>query len=152
MENNQEANKNIEIKINEGNKTSSGKNPTPRFNISLDRRWIKWILIVFIFLILVLLLRLTGINNILINVVLAFIPLLIAIAVCWTLNPVIRFLTKRGFNKTFAKYFTFFISLIIGLTILIALIFLLITQTNQLMNKALGDTETISNLIYNYEM
>lgn len=148
MENNEKLNKNIEIETN--GRSDNKKNSPPRFNISLDRRWIKWLLIVFIFLILFLLLRLTGVNNIVINAILSIIPLLIALAVCWALNPLIRFLTKRGFGKTFSKYFTFFISLIIGLAFLVGLIYLVISQTKQLMDKALGDTEVINNLIYNW--
>lgn len=148
MENNENVNKNIAIETNSG--TNNKKNSPPRFNISLDRRWIKWLLVVFIFLILFLLLRLTGVNNIVINAILSIIPLLIALAVCWGLNPLIRFLTKRGFSKSFSKYFTFFISLIIGLTFLVGLIYLVISQTKQLMDKALGDTEVINNLIYSW--
>ncbi|WP_338982597.1 AI-2E family transporter [Spiroplasma endosymbiont of Eupeodes luniger] len=139
--------KNIEIKTNNGNR----KGNSSKFTISFDHKWTRWLFIILICLVVLLLLKLTGADQIILNVILAFIPLGLALAVIWVLNPLIYRLIKLKFNKTVAKYLTFFISLIIGIFIIVFLLWLFIDQFVSFISQFLGDSTVIKERLDNWK-
>ncbi|WP_342264318.1 hypothetical protein [Spiroplasma endosymbiont of Clivina fossor] len=139
--------KNIEIKTNNGN----SKGNSSKFTISFDHKWTRWLFIILICLVVLLLLKLTGADQIILNVILAFIPLGLALAVIWVLNPLIYRLIKLKFNKTVAKYLTFFISLIIGIFIIVFLLWLFIDQFVSFISQFLEDSTVIKERLDNWK-
>ncbi|WP_342224525.1 AI-2E family transporter [Spiroplasma endosymbiont of Asaphidion curtum] len=139
--------KNIEIKTNNVN----SKGNSSKFTISFDHKWTRWLFITLICLVVLLLLKLTGADQIILNVILVFIPLGLALAVIWVLNPLIYRLIKLKFNKTVAKYLTFFISLIIGIFIIVFLLWLFIDQFVSFISQFLGDSTVIKERLDNWK-
>lgn len=136
-------NNNIEIETNSEIEVNNGNNNSKKFSIHFDHKWTKWSLITLFFLIVILLLQLTGTNKIILQILATFIPLGLALAITWFLNPVVYRLISWRLPKTLAKLITFFFSLLIGVCIIVFLIWLFINQFSNFFTTFIGDESLI---------
>lgn len=132
---------------NNQNPKSNENGKGPKFTISFENKWTRWLVITLIFLVVLLLLQLTGMQNVLLNILFAFMPLGLALVVVLILNPLIYRLIKLKFNRIIAKYLTFFLSLIFGICVIILVLWLFISQFASFITQLLGDNNTIKQLL-----